>query len=272
MPLYFTEKKKHWPPPKPVQYILAVVALLLAVGILMVWLRVFKDSNVTPSSDPTTTTTSSQIKKELPDNGYFLLIIEDAEYERFALIELSPNTDSITVQPISPTMSLNNNETVVQVYRRAKAGQVTQVLASHYQLPLEHYVSLTISELEALISRWGGSLTLTPPEEITYRDENGAAVRLPAEANALTPKQIAAMLHHRQWNNAQNDLQLSADLTVAILNHLLTSSRDLNKVYNAIADHTSIRVHHFQAFYDGLIHLAACNDGLLAENGIISNP
>ena len=271
MPLYFTEKKKHWPPPKPVQYALAVIALLLAVGILTVWLRVFKDSNTTPSSDTPTTTTSSQIEKELPDKGYFLLIIEDAEYERFALIELAPNADSITDQPISPDMTLNDAETVVQMYRRTKAGQVTQALATHYQLPLEHYVSLTISEIETLVSRWGGSLTMTPPEEITYRDENGATVRLPAEANALTPKQIAAMLHHRQWDSEQNDLQLSADLTVAILNHLLTPNRDLNKIYNDIADHTSIRVHHFQAFYDGLLHLAT-NDGLLAQNGVISTP
>ena len=40
MPLTFVDKKKHWPPSKPVQYLLATLALLIAVAVLIVGLSI----------------------------------------------------------------------------------------------------------------------------------------------------------------------------------------------------------------------------------------
>lgn len=273
MPLYFTDKKKRWPPPKPVQYIIAVIALLAAVGVLITWLLLrfvytTPDDESTPttgqSSTVTTTTTQTQI--DLPDNGYCLLIIEDVGYEGFAVIECAPADNRILVQPISPTELLTETETATQLYRRAKAAEVTKAIANHCQLPLEHYISLSISETMALITRWCGTLSMTPPEEISYRDENGAIVNLPAVQNALTPKQVAAMLRYQQWEQAESGDNLTADLAVALINQVLTPSQNLNKLYNDIADDSSIRIHHFNDFYKGLAHLASRNDtGCIAQ-------
>ena len=270
MPLYFTDKKKRWPPPKPVQYVLAALALLTAVGILLMWLRFFAPSSSTPDSDKSGTTTTSQTEQELPKDGYCLLIIEDIGYERFALMKFAPTSERITVQPISPDLSISPTETVAQMYQRTKAAQVVRALATHYQLPLEHFVPLSTAELEALISDLGGSLHMAPPEAISYRDENGITVRLPAEKNAMTPKQITAMLRYTQWKNEQSHLQLTTNLTVALLNHILTPTRDLNQLFNKLAEYTSVRVHHFNKFRDGLAHLAALNDGSLAQYGTVS--
>ena len=272
MPLYFTDKKKRWPPPKPVQYIAAIIALLAAVGVLTVWLLlrfVYADPNSdtssTPSKTTTGTTTTTQTQLDLPDNGYCLFIIEDTGYEGFAIIECAPTDNRIVIRPVSPTLLVNEHETVAQVYRRAKAAEVTKAIANHYQLPVDHYISLSISEIMSLITRWCGTLPMTPPEDITYRDENGATVRLPAVHNALTPKQVAEMLRYKQWNNAQSGENLTADLTAALINHILTPSQDLNKLYNDIADDSSIRIHHFNAFYKGLAHLASLNNGSVAQ-------
>lgn len=272
MPLYFTDKKKRWPPPKPVQYIAAVIALVTAVGILSTWLLLrfvytSPDSDTSPTTGKTTTgiTTTTQTQLDLPDNGYCLFIIEDTGYEGFAIIECAPTDNRIVVRPVSPTLPVNEHETVTEIYRRAKAAEVTKAIANHYQLPLDHYITLSISEVMSLITRWCGTLPMTPPEDISYRDENGAVVRLPATLNALTPKQVAEMLRHKQWKDAKNGENLTADLTTALINHILTPSQNLNQLYNDIADDSSIRIHHFNAFYKGLAHLASINDGSIAQ-------
>ena len=79
MPLYFTDKKKRWPPSKPVQYLLAGGALLLAVAILVGWLLLrFVYTDEPGANTPNATTTTSTQTIELPDNSYCLFIIEDA--------------------------------------------------------------------------------------------------------------------------------------------------------------------------------------------------
>lgn len=272
MPLYFTDKKKRWPPPKAVQYIVAIIALLAAIGVLTVWLLLRfvyaepdSDASSTPSQSTTGTTTATQTQIDLPDDGYCLFIIEDTGYEGFAIIECSPTDNRILVRPVSPTLMLNESETVAQLYRRTKAAEITKALATHYQLPMDHYISLSISEVMSLITRWCGTLSMTPPEDISYRDENGATVRLPAVQNALTPKQVAEMLRYTRWNNAQSGENLAADLTTALINQILTPSQNLNKLYDDIADDSSIRIHHFNAFYKGIAHLASLNDGSIAQ-------
>lgn len=272
MPLYFTDKKRRWPPPKPVQYLLAGLALAVAVTVLVGWLLlrfVYGDTEQPPKTDPTTT--DSQIQTDLPDTAYCLFIIEDEGYERFALVEFAPADNRITVEAIPASLSLTEGETVAQVYQRTKAAHITRAIAEHYQLPLEHYVSLSISEMEKLIMGWGGSLRMAPPEAVTYQDENGATVRLPAEVNAMTPKQIAAMLRNTHWVNEENGLGLAADIATALLNQILTPSRDLSRCFSDISSHTSLKIHHFTNYQLALSHLASLNGGAIAQRGAVTH-
>ncbi len=271
MPLYFTDKKRHWPPPKPVQYLLAGLALVTAIAILVGWLLLrFVYTDAEPSStSKSTTTTATQIPVTLPDTAYCLFIIEDAGYERFALIEFAPAGNRITVDAIPASLQLNGNETLAQTYRRTKAAQVVRLIADHYQLPLEHYVSLSIAELEKLVMRWDGSLRMAPPEEMSYKDENGATVRLPAEVNAMTPKQIAAMLKNTDWKAENSGVGLAADLATALFNQILTPNRNLNQCFSDISSHTSWKIHHFTNYEKALTHFASLNNGTIAQRGAI---
>ena len=274
MPLYFTDQKKRWPPSKPVQYFLAGMALVLAVGILIGWLllRFVYTDDVQEPPKSTTTTSATQIESELPDTGYCLFIVKDAGYEHFALIRFAPAQNAVTVQGIPSTLPISGTETVAQLYQRTKEANVTNAIATYYQLPLKHYISLSIQELESLVSRWTGSIQLTLAEEITYRDENGVTVRIPATASTLTPKQMAATLRYTQWKNDDSQSHLSAELTVALLRYVLNPNRDLNKCYMDIADNTSLLIQHFNAYYPGLAHLAAQDSNTIIEQGTICTP
>ena len=270
MPLYFTDKKKRWPPSKPVQYLLAGGALLLAIAILVGWLLlrfVYTDEPGTTPSD-TTTTTSTQTM-ELPDSSYCLFIIEDAGYERFAIIELAPAENRITVDAIPPSLQLSESESLAQMYQRAKAAQVVRAVANHYQLPMEHYVSLSIAQLEGLIRTWGGSLRMAPPEEMVYQDEKGKDRVLYAESTAMTPQQIKAMLLNSNWDHEESHIGLAADIAAALFNQMLTPNRNLQQCFSDLSSHTSWKIHHFTNYQKALNHLANQNDGHIAEKGAV---
>lgn len=272
MPLYFTDKKRHWPPPKPVQYLLATLALIVAGTILVGWLLlrfVYTDDEQTPTKSTTGTTTTTQVQSVFPDNAYCLFIIEDAGYEGFALIEFAPNDNRITVDAIPANLQLSENETIAQMYQRTKATQTTQAIAEHYQLPLEHYISLSIAEMEKLVMNWGGSLRMAPPEEISYKDENGATVHLPAEVNAMSPKQVTAILRNTNWRNEESGIVLAADLAAALLNQNLTDKRDLSRCFSDISSHTNLKIHGFTNYQKALNHLASLNDGAIAQRGAV---
>ena len=270
MPLYFTDKKKRWPPSKPVQYLLAGGALLLAIVILVGWLLlrfVYTDEPGTNPSDTTTTTSIQAV--DLPDNSYCLFIIEDAGYERFAIIELAPAENRITVDPIPSTLQLSASESLAQMYQRTKAAQVVRAVANHYHLPLEHYVSLSIAELEGLIRTWGGSLRMTPPEEMAYQDEKGKDRVLYAESAAMTPQQMEAMLWNTNWKSEDSYMGLGADIAAALFNQMLTPSRNLQQCFSDLSAHTNWRIHHFTSYQKALNHLANQNDGHIAEKGAV---
>lgn len=270
MPLYFTDKKKRWPPSKPVQYILATIALLLAISLLVGWLLlrfVYTNEPGTKPSDTTTTTSSTQI--ELPDAAYCVFIIEDKGYERFALIKLEPANNRITVDAIPATLPINEQETLAKMYQRAKAAEIVRAIAKHYQLPIEHYISLSIAELEKFILRWDGSLRMAPPEEMVYQDEKGKDRPLHAEITAMTPQQIEAMLKNTHWKNEASGVGLAADLAAALFNQMLTPNRDLQKCFSSISAHSNLKIHHFTTYRKALEHLANQNSGTIAQRGTL---
>lgn len=270
MSLYFTDKKKHWPPPKAVQYLLAGIVLVSAIAILVGWLlfRFVYSEEVEQKPDTKPTPTSStQIPNDLPDPAYCLFIINDMNFERFALVKFAPVENTVTVHAISSSLPISESETLAQMYRRTKEIHVTNALANHFRLPLKHYISLSISEFEALIAAWSGTLTIAPTEEISYVDENGVTVRIPAESSTIPPKKVTALLRYTQWKSEQSKTQLSAELAAAMLRYILSPHRDLNKCYFEIADHTNILIQHFNSFYKGLSHLAT-QDAIIQQKNL----
>ena len=104
-------------------------------------------------------------------------------------------------------------------------------------------------------------------EEISYRDENGAIVRLTTDKRALTPKQIVAVLQHTEWKTADNGVNIAADLTAALINQCLQPKRSLKGYFSLLSNsaHTNLRIDHFNAYLSGLEHLSSVNDGALAK-------
>lgn len=271
MPLYFTDSHRRWPPSKPVQYILAALALLLALAILIGWLC-SRFIFITPADDQEDDSSDLASAEELPNTAYCLFIIEDAGCEQFALIRFAPKKGDVTVQPISPTMEVNDNDTMARLYQRAKAADLTKAVAAHYRLPVNHYISVSISELESLINAWCGSLRIPLPEDVSYRDENGTKVHLTTDHGTLSAKQIASVLRYTQWKDAKSGTNVAADITTAWMNHVLQPNRNLTRYYSQLADvgTTSLLIHHFNAYHNGLIHLASLNDGHLVHRENVS--
>lgn len=271
MALTFVDKKKRWPPPKPVQYILAVSVLLAAVALLAgwLWVRFIYTAPVdtdTPDIAPTET--------ELPDVSYCLIVIEDVGYERFALIQSDPRGESVSVAALSPTMTTDSG-TLASTLQKYGAARATQAVASALQIPVSHFLSFSIADMQNLFTKLGENLQFSLSEEVTYHDENGATVRLTTDKRALTPKQIVAILHHTEWNATENGVNIAADLTAAVINQCLRPKRSLKGYFELLSNtaNTDLRIDHYNAYLSGLEHLASVNNGDLAKRtNHISHP
>ena len=265
MPLHFTDKKTHWPPSKPVQYILAFSLLLVAILVLGGWLYfrfVYIESNE-PNTNPNSATADVQ---ELPHSSYSLVIVEDANYERFALVKASPKDDSITVTPISPMMNTNEGE-LRNLLKKHGAAHTAKIVAESLNIPEIHYVSFSITDVETFFTRLGINLTFDVPENVSYQDENGATIRLAAETHRLTPNQIVSLLRYTQWENLDNEVTLAADITAAVMNQCLLPNKSLKGYFELLSNTatTDLRIDQFNAYLLGLEHLVSLNDGDLVH-------
>lgn len=265
MPLYFTDKKNHWPPSKPVQYILAFSLLLIAILILGGWLYfrfVYVESNE-PNTDSDSTTIDMQ---ELPETSYCLVIVEDTDHERFALVKASPKDDSIIVTPLSPTMKTSDGELHSSLKKHGIA-QTAQLVANALDIPTIHYMSFSIADVETLFTHLGTNLKFTIAENVSYQDENGATIRLAAETHRLTPSQIASLLRYTQWEDLNNEMTLAADITAAVINQCLLPGQSLKGYFELLSNTavTDLRIDQFNAYLLGLEHLVSVNDGEVAR-------
>ena len=262
MPLIFT-KKRRWPPSKPVQYILACIAVVAALSLLIGWLVIgFGENNNNPSH----TKGDDDVSPTLPGTSYCMVIIKDVGYERFDLVEAIPSKDAITVVGISPVTAIDGNTLASILQKQGPAGATTAV-ANFMQLPVQHYLSLSIADTEELFTKLGENLTFSLSEDVAYVDENGATVNLAADTIHLTPKHITALLKHQDWlNSARYDTVIAA-LTAATLNQHLKDERSLKGYFELITNTTTtdLRIDHFNAYLAGLEHLASVNDGDLAK-------
>lgn len=264
MALSFTDKKKRWPPPKPVQYALAILALLTAVAVLAGWLYI--RFIYTESPNDGTTDDTIQVETELPDPAYCLVVIEDVGYERFALVKADPKNNTVSVMALPASMDTGSG-TLTTVLQKYGATRTVQAAASALDLPITHFLSFSIADVQNLLTKLGENLQITLSEEVTYRDENGATVRLTADKRALTPKQITAVLRHSQWESEENGVNVAADLTVALINQCLRPKRSLKGYFELLSNtaYTQLRIDNYNAYIVGLEHLASINDGNLAK-------
>ena len=266
MPLYFTDKKRRWPPSKPVQYILAVALLIIAVAVLVGWLFVrFIYAEPQPDSTPTEDTADIS-KEDLPDAGYCLIIVEDTGCERFALVQSDPKNQKITVSALSPNTQTGEGE-LTELFKKRGPSHTAQVVAQTMNLSTVHYMSFSIADIETLFTRLGVNLQFTVPEDVTYKDTNGATVYLTAESRKLTPSQIASLLRYDQWENNENGDNLAADITTAVINECLRTGKSLKGYFELLANTsaTDLRIDQFNAYLIGWEYLASINQGTVAQ-------
>ena len=263
MPLTFVDKKKHWPPSKPVQYLLATLALLIAVAVLIGWLYI-RFIYTDPASDDATDD-NAHTGVELPNTAYCLIIIEDAGYERFALVTADPKSETVSVTGISPAL-ITDNGTLATTFQKHGAARTTQAVSSLLDIPVSNYLTFSISDVQNLFTKLGENLQFTLSEEVTYRDENGANVTLAVDKRTLTPKQISAILYHTAWKSREVGVNVAADLTAALINQCLRPKRSLKSYFELLSNtaYTNLRIDNYNAYLTGLEHLAAVNDGDLA--------
>lgn len=263
MPLTFVDKKKRWPPSKPVQYLLAFLALLAALFVLGAWLWarfIYTPADAVDPDDAVEDTIP------LPNAAHCLVIIEDSGFERFTLVTANPAGQSITAAPVSPALATESG-TLASVLQRYGAARAVKEVSVAYNIPVTHFLSFSIADLQNLFTKLGENLQFTLAEEVTYRDENGALVRLAAEKRALTPKQITALLHHQGWKEAENDTRLAADMAVALINQCLRPNRSHKGYFELLANTaaTQLRIDNYTAYLAGWDYLASINDGTLAQ-------
>lgn len=265
MSLQFRDKKKRWPPSKPVQYILSCLLVVVALAVLIGWLYIrFVYTEPTPENTSPDSTITGEV--ELGDASYCLVIVEDVGYERFALMKTVPQDTAISVTPLSPTFETKDG-VLYALLKKYGPAQTAQFVAQALDLPSLHYVSFSITDVENFFTRLGENLRFTIPEDISYKDENGATIRLKAEEHKLTPNQIAALLRYKQWESTANEIDLTARVVTALVNQCLRPDKSLKGYFELLSNTavTDLRIDHFNAYRSSLEYLASKNDGAIAE-------
>ena len=168
MSLHFRDKKKRWPPSRPVQYILACLLALVALAVLGSWLFI-RFVYTEPIPDDTIQTPSADSDVELGDTSYCLVIVEDVGYERFALIKTMPQDTKISVTPLSPSFETAEGA-LYALLKKYGPAQTTQFVADALEISNLHYLSFSITDVENFFTRLGVNLQFTIPEEVAYKD------------------------------------------------------------------------------------------------------
>lgn len=263
MALYFT-KKKRWPPSKPIQYVLAVLGLLLALSILFSWLmiRYHRSAPSTPAEPTTPTTLPIEPQTEI---GHCLVILDFDGAERFLLIKTNPNTNRVIVAPIPNNLTNEGKGSLSEALDRYGAPKVTEMVAAALQLPLQHHAVFSPKGIEEFLGQLDSGIQFDVPEPIIYTDENSATIRLNAGDSRLSASQIRSVLEHKEWKKNKNAETVAADLTVAAINQYLVEGRSLYSFFAALSNATvtDLRIDNFNAYQSALEQLAQHNTGKL---------
>ena len=265
MSLHFRDKNKRWPPSKPMQYILSCLLVVVALAVLGGWLYI-RFVYTEPIPDDPSSDSSIAGEVELGDTSYCLVIIEDVGYERFALVKTAPHDTAISVTPLSPTMETADG-VLYSLLKKHGPAQTTSLVAQTLDINNLHYMSFSITDAENFFTRLGENLRFTIPENLSYKDENGATIRLKAEEHKLTPNQIAALLRYTQWEDTANETDLAAHIVASLVNQCLRTDKSLKGYFELISNSavTDLRIDQFNAYRSSLEYLASKNNGSIAE-------
>lgn len=261
----YLNKRRQWSAAKLAQYIFAVLALLIALGILLSWLffRYQKGSD-TGQKEPI-----EPIQEEVAihtEPARCLLIFDFEKTERFVLVQADASQNRITTVPLPSSISDADGCTLSQALRRHGAQSVTKTIADTVELPLQHYIAFTPDGVEQFLSTLGSGITFSVPEKLSYK-ENGATIQLNAGEQVLSPSQVRILLSYTKWKNADFHTALAAKLTAAVLNQYLLKDHPLETYFSSLSNActTKLRYDNFYSYLPTLHFFAQHNTGKLCH-------
>lgn len=264
MALYFS-KRRHWPPSRPVQFILAFLALILAVVVLVAWLVIGYHRNV-PATIPEQEPSSTSQPEIVADIARCLVILDTGDDCRFLLVQSDPTKPQIVVMNIPNTLE-SKDSTLRTILKKRGSPQVVQAVATALDLPLTHYVTLNSSGIANFVNQFESGITYTLPEEITYTDENGTTARLTAKEHTLTGSQVNGILEYNNWKKKANKNTVATDLLSALINQYVTDGFPLRSYFGLLSNDavTDLRIDNFNAYQSALQHIAQNNTGTVCR-------
>lgn len=261
----YLNKRRQWSAAKLTQYIFAILALLIALGVLLTWLFIrYQKGSDTGQKEPI-----EPIQEEVAihtEPTRCLLIFDFEKAERFVLVQADAGQNRITTVPIPASITDTDGYTLSQALRRHGAQSVTKTIADTVELPLQHYIAFTPDGVEQFLSTLGSGITFSVPEKIVY-NEGGATIQLNAGEQVLSPSQVRILLSYTKWKNANFHTALAAKLTAAVLNQYLLKDSPLETYFSSLSNActTKLRYDNFYYYLPTLHFFAEHNTGKLCH-------
>ena len=264
MALYFKDRRR-WPPSRPVQFVLAFLALILAVAVLVAWLIVgYHQSVPTPTEEPDSTSTSEP--EIITDVGRCLVILDMDTTQHFVLIQTNPATPQISVMHIPGNLKAED-ATLKEVFKKNGSPRAMQTVSEALDIPLSHYLTLNGKGLENFINQFENGIVYTLPEKIGYTDENDIHIQLAAKEHTLTGGQVKEVLRYNQWDKSSNQNKVTTDLICALFNQYLNSDFPLKAYFGLLSNDavTDLRIDNFNSYHGALTQIAQGNTGKICQ-------
>lgn len=258
MALYFGKRR---PLSRTAQYVLAFIGLLLGLAIMISWLTI-RMRQSTPNEQTENSDPSSMYVESPTTVGHALLILDTDKRDYFMLIKTDPVKNQILVSNL-PTTMVAEDTTLQKLWQKHGPIRATKAVAETLALPVNHYVQLDETGMVEFLNYFEDGITITLPESIHTRDENGAPIRLSTGKNKLVAQQTAAVIRHTGWKEKQNASKTVTSLVSAIFNQYLLPETSFNGYFSALANtsQTDLRIDHYNSYKDTLAHLATQNAG-----------
>lgn len=258
MALHFTNKKKG-----PLPFILACLALALAITCMILWIWIGFRKPTEPNSD-NSATDSSRYEEPNTTIGRSLVILDYADSKQFMLIQSDPVRNRITVATLPANLADSDGNTLTTLFTKHGPLRVTQAVSSALELSVNHYITLTADGTQDFLDDLDSGVLFTLPEDIRYIDDNGSQIRLTAGEHTLSGAQTAAVLQYTDWKDTDS---IAADIIAALINQYLVSGRRFDGYFASLANaaQTDLRIDNFNAFRATLAQLAESNQGTLCQ-------
>lgn len=265
MALYFC-KRRRWPPSRPVQFILAFLALAVAILVLVAWLIIgYRQNAPTPTTEQESSSSTEQTET-VTDLGRCLVILDVDSTQHFLLVQTDPAEPRITAVSIPANLTVGNS-TLSATLKKHGSPQAVQAVSETLELPLTHYITLTADNIESFINQFENGITYTLPETVTYTDENGISASLSASEHTLTGGQVRGILQYDNWKKKANKSAVAADLLCALLDQYMTDGFPLRSYFGLLSNAavTDLRIDNFNAYYSALAQIAQNNTGAVCR-------